>query len=213
MSDTGVVRGLEDRQQRGSMRSRFVSLSDHGLALEGRGLASRVASAIVFFLVGAIVARELYPQMVVHHDLEYGVSDSAPISARSPVSETVSYRAGVLPSRDNTERTGGPIPPVPFEQAPQQIVKTRVATDESRSDFSVAPEKSRRTENKSARMKHSSRRSNGNRTDQPYREQSTYWATTTGWTPWAGSQSGFGFAPRQDRGSQGDRRGQFAMWR
>jgi hypothetical protein len=116
----------------------------------------------VFLLIGAIVARELYPQSVAHRDLEYGVSNSAAVTTTSPVSETVPYHAGSVSPRDSVERTGGPIPPVPFEPAPQEFVKTRVATEEVRTNVTVSLEKSRRTENKSTRMKHGSRRTNGN---------------------------------------------------
>ena len=189
------------------MQSRFVFSPDPGRAPKQHGIASRVAGAIVFFFFGAIAATELYPQIGAHTD-----SGSGPAAALSPVSNTTSDRVGTSSLRDSAERTGGPIPPVPFgEEQPQTIVETKVA-DTARSASPGSVGKARLTENKSARIKHNSRRSNGTAPDQPNREQSTYWATTTGANAWGGWQGGFGFGPRQDHGTQFDRHGQFTMW-
>ena len=196
------------------MRSRLVLSPDHGLTHERHGLASRVTGAIVCFFVGAIAATELYPQMVADRHSEYGrVSPAERAATPSPLPDAISSQAEVLSLRDSVARTGGPIPPVPFgESSPKNTGETRVTANETPSASPASVEKPRRTENKSAHIKHTSHRSNGNTQEQPYREQSPYWATTTGWNPWAGSQSGFGYGPRQDRGGQVDRRGQFAMW-
>jgi hypothetical protein len=143
----------------------------------------------VFFFFGAIAATELYPQIGAHSD-----SGTAPAAALSPVPDT-SDPVGASSLRDSAERTGGPIPPVPFgEEQPQTIVETKVA-DTARSGSPGSVAKARLTENKSARIKHTSRRGNGTAPDQPYREQSTYWATTGG-NLWGSSQGGFGFGPR-----------------
>jgi hypothetical protein len=197
------------------MRPRLVLSPDDGLTPERHGLASRVTGAIVCFLVGAIAATELYPQMVADRHSEYArVSPSERAASPSTLPDAISSKAGVFSLRDSAERTGGPIPPVPFGESPPQTTGgTRIAANEAPSASAVSAEKPRRTESKSVRIKHSSHRSNGNTQDQPYREQSTSWTATTGWNPWTGSQSGFGFGPRQDRGTQVDRRGQFAMWR
>jgi hypothetical protein len=190
------------------MQSRFVFSSDQGRAPKQHGIPSRVAGAIVFFFFGAIAATELYPQIGVHSDPGSGTA-----AALSPVRDTNSDRVGPSPLRDSVERTGGPIPPVPFgAEQPQTIVGTEVAASEARSASPGSVEKPRRTENKAARIKRSSHRGNSNIPDQPNREQTTYWATTTGANPWGSSQGGFGFGPRQDHGTQFDRRGQFTMW-
>jgi hypothetical protein len=190
------------------MQSRFSFSSDQGRVPKQHGVASRVAGAIVFFCFGAIAATELYPEIGAHSD-----PGSGQAAALSPVRDTTSDRVGAFPLRDSVERNGGPIPPVPFGAGqPQIIVGTEVAADEARSASPGSVEKPRRTENRAARIKHSSHRGNSNSPDQPNREQSTYWATTTGANLWGSSQGGFGFGPRQDHGTQFDRRGQFTMW-
>jgi hypothetical protein len=156
------------------MQSRFVFSSDQGRMPKQHRVASRVVGAIVFFFFGAIAATELYPQNGAHSDPDYG-----PGAALSPVRDTTSDRVGAFPLRDTVERTGGPIPPVPFgAEQPQIIVGTEVAADEARSVSPGSVDKPHRTENKVARIKHSSHRGNSNSPNQPNREQSTYWAAS-----------------------------------
>jgi hypothetical protein len=131
------------------MRPRAVVVPDGVLTPKRRGLASRCAGAIVFFLVGAITATELYPQMVVdRHSDDNRTWDPARTAAWSP--DVISDRTAVLP-QDSALNTGGPIPPVTF--APTQP-KPAVKEAQSPADeaASVAAEKPpRRIEARSAR--------------------------------------------------------------
>jgi hypothetical protein len=53
------------------MRSRFVSVPNHVLADERRGLASRVVGVIASFFIGAVVATELYEQNAADRPAEH----------------------------------------------------------------------------------------------------------------------------------------------
>jgi hypothetical protein len=193
-----------------AMRPRAMVLPDSVLAPKQRGLASRFAGAIIFFLVGAITATELYPQMVVdRHSDDNRTWDSERTAARSP--DMLSDRTAVFP-QDDALNTSGPIPPVTFSPA-QPTPAVKEAQSPADEAASVAAEKPpRRIEARSARTKASSSRRNGS----TYQKEPSYGAAGTGWFPFGGAQTGFDFAPRQSQSrgtTQLDRRGQFATWR
>jgi hypothetical protein len=199
------------------MRSRFVSVPNHVLAHERRGLASRVVGAIASFFIGAVVATELYQQNAAHRPAENSKTlDSGRVASPIPVLDAIADRAGALSPRDNAEYTGGPIPQFTFPptQPPAAAKETPAVADEDRSASVVPVEKSRRTENKSANRKRTSHRGNGDAQDRLYGEQPSYWVAARGWNSWGGYQGGFDYGPRPGRGiQQFDRRGQFAIWR
>jgi hypothetical protein len=93
-----------------AMRPGAAVSQDGILAPKRSGLASRFAGAILFFLVGAITATELYPQMVVdRHSDDNRTWDSERTPARSTTPDV--DRTAVFPQED-ASNTGGPIPPV-----------------------------------------------------------------------------------------------------
>jgi hypothetical protein len=194
--------------------SRFVLVPDQSLGYERSGLVSRVAGAIAFFIIGAVVATELYPQIAADRHSEHGTAwDSGRVASPTSAPEAVSDRAGA--SRDIAEYTGGPIPKMTFPptQPPAAAKETPATAEEDRSASAVAADKPRLMENKSGYKKRTSHRSNGNTQERPYWEQPSYWAAARGWNSWGGYQSGSDFGPRPGRGMQVDRRGQFVIWR
>jgi hypothetical protein len=193
-----------------AMRPGAAVSQDGILAPKRSGLASRFAGAILFFLVGAITATELYPQMVVdRHSDDNRTWDSERTAARSP--DVLSDRTAVFP-QDDALNTGGPIPPVTFAPA-QPTPAVKEAQSPADEAASAAVEKPpRRIEARSARTKASSSRRNGS----TYQKEPSYGATGTGWFSFGGAQTGFDFGPRQSQSrgtTQLDRRGQFATWR
>jgi hypothetical protein len=188
------------------MRPRSMVLPDSVLAPKQRGLASRFARATVFFLVGAISATELYPQMVVGRHAEDNRTFERTAARSATPDVTWDQTAAFL--RDSAENTGGPIPPVSFAAQPAPAAKeAQSPADEA---ASVAAEKSRRrVEAKFARTKRSSPRRNGS----AYQQEPSYWVTGRGSFASGGPQFGSDFGPRQSHGTQFDRRGPFAMWR
>jgi hypothetical protein len=197
------------------MRSRFVSVPNHVLAHERRGLASRVVGTIASFLIGAVVATELYRQNAADRPSEHGKAlDSGRVASLIPAPVAISDRAEALSPRGIAEYTGGPIPQITFPptQPPAAAKETQAMPDEDRSASVVSVEKPRRTENKSANRKRASHRGNGDTQDRLYGEQPSYWAAARGWNSWGGYQGGFDYGPRPGRGIQFDRRGQFPIW-
>jgi hypothetical protein len=74
------------------VRSKFVLEPHHSLAHRERGFGWRVAGAIVFFVIGAIVATELYPQITADRHAEYNMSSNSgratsPIPASAVISD------------------------------------------------------------------------------------------------------------------------------
>lgn len=197
------------------MRSRFVLVPDQSLGYERSGLVSRIGGAIAFFIIGAIVATELYPQIAADPRSERGTAwDSTRVASPTSAPEAVSDRAA--DSRDIAKYTGGPIPEMTFPptQPPAVAKDTQATAGEDRPASVVAAEKPRPMENKHAYKKRTSHRSNGNTQDRPYWEQQpSYWAAAKGWNSWGGYQGGSDFGSRPGRGTQFDRRGQFVMWR
>jgi hypothetical protein len=166
------------------MRPRSMVLPDSVLAPKQRGLASRFARATVFFLVGAISATELYPQMVVGRHAEDNRTFERTAARSATPDVTWDQTAAFL--RDSAENTGGPIPPVSFAAQPAPAAKAKFA-----------------------RTKRSSPRRNGS----AYQQEPSYWVTGRGSFASGGPQFGSDFGPRQSHGTQFDRRGPFAMWR
>jgi hypothetical protein len=192
------------------MRPRAMVFPESVLGPKQRGLASRLAVAITFFLVGAITATELYPQMVVdRHSEDNRTWDSQRTAVRSP--DVISDRTAVFP-QDSALNTGGPIPPVTFAPA-QPTPAVKEAQSPADEAASVPAEKPpRRIEARSARTKATSSRRNGS----TYQKEPSYGAAGTGWFPFGGAPTGFDFGPRQSQSrgiTQLDRRGQFATWR
>ena len=126
------------------MRSRFVSVPNHVLAHERRGLASRVVGTIASFLIGAVVATELYRQNAADRPSEHGKAlDSGRVASLIPAPVAISDRAEALSPRGIAEYTGGPIPQITFPptQPPAAAKETQAMPDEDRSASVVSVEK------------------------------------------------------------------------
>jgi hypothetical protein len=194
------------------MRPRAVILPDGVLAPKQLGLASQFARAIVFFLIGAITATELYPQMVVdRHSEDNRTVDSERTAVRSATPDVSSDRTAVFP-QDDPLNSGGPIPPVTFAPA-QPTPAVKEAQSPADEAASAAVEKPpRRIEARSVRTKASSSRRSGS-TNQ---KEPSHGAAGTGWFPFGGAQTGFDFGSHQSQSrgtTQLDRRGQVATRR
>jgi hypothetical protein len=119
------------------MRSRFDVVRRRVVAHERRGLASRVAGAIAFFVLGAVAATELYPRIIADRQSEYGKAQK---SGRLPASDMISDRAEAFTQRHMVDYTGAPIPQMTFlptqspaakgpQATPDQDPSSVVATD------------------------------------------------------------------------------------
>jgi hypothetical protein len=152
------------------MRSCLVSVPDTPRA---GALASRVAGAIVFFLVGAVAATELYPQMGTNRHSEYASVSDSRRSAPSPASNAASDGIGATSS---AEYWGGPIPEPTFApiQLPGAAKKAQAQVDEARSAFDVTVRKPREIKNKYTHNKGANHRHNANAQDR-YRGELPYW--------------------------------------
>jgi hypothetical protein len=162
----------------------------------GRGIASRIASASLFFVLGAIAATALYPHADANRRFESGgVSDRAvpasTVNAISPQSATLSPREGA-------EYTGGPIPEPTFAAAQPAVGAAEGLAHDVHPAPTVDGEKMDHTANKAVRKKEYSHRRIGN-DNRPYHEQPSYWTAQGYWSPWGA-------------GNQFDRRSQF-VWR
>jgi hypothetical protein len=122
------------------VRSRFVLGPHHSLAHRERGFGSRVAGAIVFFVNGAIVTTELYPQITADRHAEYNMSSNSGLATSPiPASEIISNHT----QKDVAEYIGGPIPQVTFlpTQPPPVAKDTEAASDQDPRASVVAAEK------------------------------------------------------------------------
>jgi len=143
------------------MQSRFVLVPNQSFGYERSGLVSRVAGAVAFFIIGAVVATELYPQIAVDRRFEHGTAwDSGRVPSPTSAPEAISDRAGA--PGDIAEYTGGPIPQMTFPptQPPVAAKETQTAAEEDRSVSAVAADKQRPIGNKSGYRKRTSHRSN-----------------------------------------------------
>jgi len=120
------------------MQSRFV-LSRKP---ERRGVASHLAGAILFFLLGAIAATALYPHADAdRHSEDNSISDSRHVAALTPATDAISDRSSAFVSQDGADNTGGPIPKPTFA-APQPVVaaaamEAQALIDEDHSAFAA----------------------------------------------------------------------------
>jgi hypothetical protein len=163
---------------------------------KGRRITSRIASATLFFLLGAIAATALYPHVDANRRFESGgVSERAlPAStfgAISPQSATLSPRGGA-------EYTGGPIPEPTFAVTQPAVGAAEGLAHDVHPASTVDGKKNDQTANKAVRKKEYSHRRIGNDNRQ-YHEQPSYWTAQGYWNPGGA-------------GNQFDRRGQF-VWR
>ena len=157
----------------------------------GRGIASGIAGATLFFVFGAIAATALYPNADANRR-----SESAGVSERTVPASTfgaISPQSATLSPRERAEYTGGPIPEPTFA-ATRPVVGAAAGLAHS----AVNGEKPDQTENTAVRKKEYSRRRIG-KENQPYREQPSYWTAQGYGSPWGA-------------GNQFNRRGQF-VWR
>jgi hypothetical protein len=183
-----------------AMQSRFV-LSRKP---KRRGVASHLAGAILFFLLGAIAATVLYPHADADRHSEDGsISDSRHVAALTPAPDAISDRSSAFASQDGAEYTGGPIPKPTFA-APQPVVATaaieaKALTNEDHSAAAVNVGRPDQTGNKAIRKKEYGHRRNETR-NRPNREQPSYGAVQRYWNPWGW-------------GNQFERPGRLAAWR
>jgi hypothetical protein len=161
-----------------------------------RGVASRIAGATLFFLLGAIAATALYPHVDENRCSEgNGLSDTA---AQTSALGAILPRSGSPSPREGTQYTGGPIPQPTFS-ATQPVAAAGEAQALAHEGHPAAAngEKPDQTANRAAQKKYSHRRiGDGNH---PYREQPSYWGAPGYWSPWGS-------------GNQFDRNHQF-VWR
>jgi hypothetical protein len=182
------------------MQPRFVLSSNP----KRHRAASRVGSAILFFLLGVITANSVYPNANGYHRSEYiSGPDSRRAAARISAPDGISDRAEALSSGDRVAYMGGAIPE-PIFAATQPAVapameKAQVLPDYDHSPSGPAAEKRHQIANKVAHKKQYGHRRDGIES-RPYREQPSYWA---------GRRNGNAFA----WGNQFYPSGQFAMWR
>ena len=162
----------------------------------GPGIASRIASATLFFLLGAIAATALYPHADANRRSESaGVSDKAvPASTFGAISP----QSATLAPREGAEYTGGPIPEPTFAATQPGVGAAEGLAHDVHPAPTVDSEKLYHTANKAVRKKEYSHRRIGNDNRQ-YREQASYWTAQGYWNSWGA-------------GNQFDRRGQF-VWR
>jgi hypothetical protein len=192
----GKVGGVETS----GMQSRFVLSRKPNR----RGVASRLASAILFFLLGAITATALYPHADAdRHSEDSSISDSRHVAALTPAPDAISDRSSAFASRDGAEYTGGPIPKPTFA-APQPVVaaaaiEAQALTDEGHSASAANVGRPDQTGNKAIRKKEYGHRRNETQ-NRPYREQPSDGAVQRYWNPWGW-------------GNQFERPGRLATWR
>lgn len=162
----------------------------------GRGIASRIAGASLFFVLGAVAATALYPHADANRRSESGsVSDRAlPASTFG----TISPQSVTLSPREEAEYTGGPIPQPTFAATQPLASATEAAAHEGHAASAINGEKPDQAGNKIVRKKEYRHRRIGNE-NQPYREQPSYWSAQGYWSPWGA-------------GNQFDRRSKF-VWR
>jgi hypothetical protein len=155
--DIGQVGGAETS----AIQSRFV-LSRKP---KRRGVASHLAGAILFLLLGAIAATALYPHAGAdRHSEDSSISDSRHVAALTPAPDAISDRSGAFASQDGAEYTGGPIPKPTFA-APQPVVATaaieaQALTDEDHSASAANVGRPDQTGNKAIRKKEYGHRRN-----------------------------------------------------
>jgi hypothetical protein len=182
------------------MQSRFV-LSRKP---KGRGVASHLAGAILFFLLGAIAATALYPHADAdRHSGDGSDWDSRHVVALTPAPDAISDRSRAFASQGGDEYTGGPIPKLAFA-APQPLVaaaaiEAQALTDEDHSASAANVGRQDQTGNKAIRKKEYGHRRNETQ-NRPYREQPSYEAAQRYWNPWGS-------------GNQFERPGRLATWR
>ena len=171
------------------------------------GIASHVAGAISFFLLGAIAATALYPHADAYphtdadrHSEDTSVSASRHVAVQTPAPAATSDQSKASSPQDAAEYTGGPIPKPTFGVTqPVAAKEAQPLTDEGHSASAANVERPDQTGNKAARKKEYGHRRNGTQ-NRPYREQASYGAVQTYGNPWGG-------------GNQYGRPGQFATWR
>ena len=138
----------------------------------GRGIASGIAGATLFFVFGAIAATALYPNANANRRSESaGVSEGAvPASTFGAISP----QSATLSARERAEYTGGPIPEPTFAAKQPVVGAAEGLAHEGHPASAVNGEKPDQTGNTAVRKKEYSHRRTGNE-NQPYREYGSPW--------------------------------------
>ena len=167
-----------------AVQSRFVL----SRKLEWRGVASHLAGAILFFLLGAIAATALYPHADAdRHSEDSSISDSRHVAALTPATDAISDRSSGFASQDGAEYTGGPIPKPTFATpqpvVPAAAIEAHASTNEDHSASAANAGRPDKTGNKAIRKTEYGHRRNETQ-NRPYREQPSDRAVQRYWNPW-----------------------------
>jgi hypothetical protein len=206
------------------MRSRFVLSPDQGfLASKRPGLGSRVAGAVVFCLVGAVAATQLYPQMFANRHSGLSATEAGRAAASPAPAAAISERPGgtaAFSPRAEAQYTGGPIPgfnSLPTQIEPAAVNEGAASPDDDKSAAPKSAEKSHHAKNRSTRSYSYnygysySRHGKGKAQDRPYRQSPSTWVAGNSWNSWGSNSWGGNSWGSSGRGQQFARQSDF--WR